>query len=794
MKRQFKTLASVAAISAVLSACGGSGDSAPSITKSDRFMVTTNSNSGGYISSDVMVDENNVVQLRITADRGYLLDSITGCNGDLDGEFYTTAKITSPCTVSANFKPVTFSIATQVLGDGEVTSDKTLWQVGEAAVFTLNAGPNHILTSITGDCEGVLENTADDGLSTNESTIYTVPAIISDCEIIASFNPVSKLFTNDNLTNSVEMVIIEGDYSISPTSKGVMVPEQSADIASLENFAFPYGVLDFELSGSVGEIALINLEYSEPLPENFKYMKYAKTTADAAPSWFEYANFTLSADRRTLTLSLTDGELGDDDWLSNGIIKDHSGPAIPAEFTVTASAADGGKITPTSQAATAGQALSFSVKASQGYETASVDGCSGELKADKYQITQVENDCSITASFNLIEYSVTASANKGGEVDQVSQVAHYGDKVSVQLTPDNGYQLDLVTGCNGSLTGNNYTSTNITENCNIKANFSEISYQITTVNATGGSVSPESSQVKINSSTSFSISANKGYKVGSVSGCGGVLSGSSYSVSNISADCTITPTFTAVQLPVQATEYNITTSSTEGGSISPAYQTLEAGSSASFTLSSEAGYLIESASGCGGGLEGSVYTVENIGRNCNVSVVYKLNNVSVPEKNAESLVKVEVANLELDLQANLTVVSPTETISLNSNTSEIKIKKELGVERVPVVLTGEKNVPLLIGMVGAAQENKINIESTAIVFVLRQSTFWGIEIKNHIELEKRIKKHDRFSELVTIIIEKLKIEDVCPLAPECNFYAESIAQQIAAETLFTDLVVTKVGE
>lgn len=70
-----------------------------------------------------------------------------------------------------------------------------------------------------------------------------------------------------------------------------------------------------------------------------------------------------------------------------------------------------------------------------------------------------------------------------------------------------------------------------------------VSYTVSTSAGSGGSLSPASRSVQSGQTTTFTVSANAGYSIASVSGCGGSLSGSTYTTGSITANCTLTATF-----------------------------------------------------------------------------------------------------------------------------------------------------------------------------------------------------------------------------------------------------------
>lgn len=68
-------------------------------------------------------------------------------------------------------------------------------------------------------------------------------------------------------------------------------------------------------------------------------------------------------------------------------------------------------------------------------------------------------------------------------------------------------------------------------------------YTISTSSNAGGSINPSSVTQSAGSQVSFTISSQAGFTIGSVSGCGGSLVGTNYTVTNLSASCTVAVQF-----------------------------------------------------------------------------------------------------------------------------------------------------------------------------------------------------------------------------------------------------------
>jgi len=68
-------------------------------------------------------------------------------------------------------------------------------------------------------------------------------------------------------------------------------------------------------------------------------------------------------------------------------------------------------------------------------------------------------------------------------------------------------------------------------------------FTVTTTAGTGGNISPASRTVTSGNTTTFTITPSTDYNINFVSGCGGTLSGTTFTTGGINADCTVTADF-----------------------------------------------------------------------------------------------------------------------------------------------------------------------------------------------------------------------------------------------------------
>src|SRR5690606_40423128 len=118
---------------------------------------------------------------------------------------------------------------------------------------------------------------------------------------------------------------------------------------------------------------------------------------------------------------------------------------------------------------------------------------------------------------------------------------------------DPGYTFDQGSGCNGTLSGNTFTTGPVTAACAVTATFSLNQYEVTATAGNGGSVTPAGQSISHGSSATLSVTPEAGYAIASVSGCNGTLSGNTFTTGPVTAACAVTATFSLNQYEVTAT-------------------------------------------------------------------------------------------------------------------------------------------------------------------------------------------------------------------------------------------------
>ncbi|HEY6645439.1 choice-of-anchor D domain-containing protein [Povalibacter sp.] len=155
-----------------------------------------------------------------------------------------------------------------------------------------------------------------------------------------------------------------------------------------------------------------------------------------------------------------------------------------------------------------------------------------------------------TSEPQVTEHQVTAIvANGNGTISPATVMVAEGQRQTFTVTPAAGYSMSSVSGCGGSLSGSTFTTAPISQACSITAAFEPrvTEHQVTVIVANGeGTLSPAAVMVAEGQTQTFTVTPAAGYSISRVSGCGGSLSGSTFTTAPISQACFISAAFAVV--------------------------------------------------------------------------------------------------------------------------------------------------------------------------------------------------------------------------------------------------------
>ena len=205
----------------------------------------------------------------------------------------------------------------------------------------------------------------------------------------------------------------------------------------------------------------------------------------------------------------------------------------------TTGSGSGGTISaPASGAVDNGSSTTFTVSAASGYSIASVSGdtCAPSVQSGStYTTGLITANCKITATFSANPVNGTCGSDDGKTLGAApTNLCSAGNQ---SVVSGSGHPWSWT--CTGANGGTNASCSATIQTWTVT----------TTGNGSGGTISaPASGTVDNASSTTFTVTAAGGYSIASVTGntcTPSVQSGSTYTTGTVTANCTITATFTA---------------------------------------------------------------------------------------------------------------------------------------------------------------------------------------------------------------------------------------------------------
>jgi len=150
--------------------------------------------------------------------------------------------------------------------------------------------------------------------------------IVGAPEGILTFKPVTTVEMGISIGNSAKLIRLE--------------PVNSASITDTRNRpeSMIYGMIRMEIqTAAAGDTVPVTLYLNNAVPDGYRWYKYSEKNG-----WSDFsANTVISADRKQILLTLTDGGAGDSDGLANGMIIDPSGLGKPASGNSSESSGGG---------------------------------------------------------------------------------------------------------------------------------------------------------------------------------------------------------------------------------------------------------------------------------------------------------------------------------------------------------------------------------------------------------------------------------------------------------------------
>lgn len=276
---------------------------------------------------------------------------------------------------------------------------------------------------------------------------------------------------------------------------------------------------------------------------------------------------------------------------------------------------------------------SFTVAANPGYSFANITTTGGTLTGTfpNYTLSDVTVNTTVTASFNAVMRNLTYGTPTGATISGPATVQDTIGTAIFSVTVQPGYHLvGAPTSTSGTVTadGANWKLTNVKTNATVNANVQPIIHTVGYSADTGGSVAGADTIQNTVGSIPVTVSTDPGYTFTGISASSGTVNGfyPNFTLSNVTADTTVTANFTAVYHNITPA---VSTSSPDGAAVGGTVTGLSGTiqdtiGTVNFTVDVNPGYVLAGPTASNGTISGTApnFTLENVTADTTVTVVF----------------------------------------------------------------------------------------------------------------------------------------------------------------------------
>nr|WP_246814076.1 ImpA family metalloprotease [Ferrimonas balearica] len=377
------------------------------------YQIKTASNEGGELQpQSLLLPEGGNGVFAVTIESGYQLLSVSGCGGAMTDEGFVVEGIQGDCTVRAHFAERPIQIQTESSEGGVLSPQSQSLNRGETGRFEPMPDFGYELAEISG-CGGGLQG-----------TFYETAPATEDCTVVATF-----AVKTDNI---VDPPSPPGPGPGSSQTPRYLVSTQSAGGGTL----YPQ-----QQEIESGKQAII-----QPIPETGHHL----TAIEGCRGTLEVDSFITAPLNQNCTVTAT--------FALN-------------QYRVVTDVSAGGSVQPAHLLLNHGERGEFVVSTEPEYQIASVSGCEGTLVNGVYTTGLINQSCSIEVRFSPVQYQVSTEVGEGGSISPTQLQVDSGQQGVLTPSPQSGYALDAITGCDGTLTAEGYQTGPVHADCTVTVSF-----------------------------------------------------------------------------------------------------------------------------------------------------------------------------------------------------------------------------------------------------------------------------------------------------------------------------------
>ncbi len=250
-----------------------------------------------------------------------------------------------------------------------------------------------------------------------------------------------------------------------------------------------------------------------------------------------------------------------------------------ATYTVTVEQVAGGTITVDKASAQMGDTITVDVTVNVGYTL-------DKVLVDGHELTQATfsmpgKDVTVSAVFTANDYTVTVIQKSNGTTSVDKTTAHAGDTITITVTPDEGYEVDVIKVDDTAITSTVFIMP--ARNVTVEATYKKAVYTVTCEDAEGGTVSADKATANFGDEITVTVTPSSGYELGTIKVDGEAIEGNTFVMP--AKNVKVTATFNAIG-------YRITCAECENGKVTASKETANVGDEITLTITPAEGYLV----------------------------------------------------------------------------------------------------------------------------------------------------------------------------------------------------------
>ena len=562
------------------------------------YTVTVLDTLHGTVTSDkATARPGQTVVITVTPDTCYRLDALTVTDADNNpvtvSANYTFTMPASDVTVSSVFKAIDYTITVNAPTHATVTVPETA-HYGDTVPLTVTTDAGYPLTSVTVTDEDGNEIPVTDGSFTMPASNVTVTVQVAATDYTLTVPPAvnGSVSASKSVANAGDEITL----TVEPAEGYVL------DRIYVYDFVYHSIPLNEDNTFTMPAANVLVLAYFKlaPYTVTIAPTEHGTVTADkTAAKAGERVNLTVTpdADWQIASLTVTDAEGNEVDLVNGHFTMPASSVTVTAVFeevmhTVTVSDTVNGTVTADPTSAHTGDTVTLTVTPDEGWELDTLTVTYGEnqtVDVTNNQFTMPASDVTVTATFKLIDFTVTVAAYENGTVTaDPTENLHLGDTVTLTVTPDAGYALDALLvkdAGNNEIAVEHDQFTMPASNVTVTATFKAIDYTVTVAETVNGTVTADQETAHAGDTVTLTVTPNEGYWLRSLT-----VTEEGGSEVNVTESTFTMPSANVIVTAVFANTYGVIVVAAPNGTVSVDKEEPSAGETVTLTVTPDEGY------------------------------------------------------------------------------------------------------------------------------------------------------------------------------------------------------------